>query len=70
MGSTLRTVSWVVLALVEALALLGSLASANLAYRGDFGIASVSIGEVAGGREPVLLGLRGARGTAAAWAAA
>jgi hypothetical protein len=66
----LRTVSWVILAIVGALVLLGSLASASLAYRGDFPIAEVSINEVAAGREPVLLGLRGARGTAAAWAAA
>ena len=70
MGSKLRTVSWVLLALVGVLVLLGSLASANLAYRGDFAIAGVSIGDVAAGREPVLMGLRGARGTAAAWGAA
>ena len=70
MGSKLRTVSWVLLALVGVLVLLGSLGSAGLAYRGDFPIAGVSIGDVAAGREPVLLGLRGARGTAAAWAAA
>jgi hypothetical protein len=70
MGSKLRTVSWVLLALVGVLVMLGSLESANLAYRGDFQIAGVSIGDVAAGREPVLLGLRGARGTAAAWAAA
>lgn len=66
---SLRTVSWVALALVGALVLLGSLASAGLAYRGDFPIAGVSIADVASGREAVLLGLRGARGTAAAWAA-
>jgi hypothetical protein len=65
-----RTVSWVALALVGLLVLLGSLASANLAYRGDFPIAGVSIADIASGREPVLMGLRGARGTAAAWAAA
>jgi hypothetical protein len=70
MGSRLRTVSWVVLAIVGALVALTSLASANLAYRGDFPVGGVSIGEIAGGREGVLLGLRGARGTAAAWAAA
>jgi len=67
---SLRTVSWVVLALVGALVLLGALASAGLAYRGDFPIGGVSIADVASGREAVLLGLRGARGTAAAWAAA
>jgi hypothetical protein len=70
MGSKMRTASWVVLALVGALALLGSLASANLAYRGNYPIAGVSITDVASGREAVLLGLRGVRGTAAAWSAA
>jgi hypothetical protein len=44
--------------------------SANLAYRGDFPVGGVSIGEVAAGRDAVLVGLRGARGTAAAWGAA
>jgi hypothetical protein len=67
---SLRTVSWVLLALVGVLVLLGSLASAGLAYRGDFPIGGVSIADVASGREAVLLGLRGARGTAAAWGAA
>jgi hypothetical protein len=67
--SKLRTASWIVLALVGVLVVLGSLASANLAYRGEFPLGGVSITEIASGREPVLLGLRGARGTAAAWAA-
>ena len=66
----LRTVSWVILAIVGALVLLGSLASAHLAYRGDYPIAGVSVNDVAAGREVVLLGLRGVRGTSAAWAAA
>lgn len=70
MGSKLRTVSWVVLAVVGVLVLLVSLSSANLAYRGDFPLGGTSISEIAGGREAVLLGLRGARGTAAAWGAA
>lgn len=70
MGSKLRTVSWVLLALVGVLVLLGSLASAGLAYRGDFPVGGVSIGEIASGRDAVLVGLRGARGTAAAWGAA
>ena len=56
MGSKLRTVSWVLLALVGVLVLLGSLASASLAYRGDFPIGGVSIAEVASGREAVLAG--------------
>ena len=67
---SLRTVSWVLLALVGAVVLLGSLSSANLAYRGEYPIAGVSITDIASGREVVLLGLRGTRGTAAAWAAA
>jgi hypothetical protein len=70
MGSKLRTVSWVLLAIAGVLVMLLSLASASLAYRGDFPIGGVAIGDVAGGREAVLLGLRGARGTAAAWGAA
>jgi hypothetical protein len=70
MGSKMRTASWVILALVGALVVLGSLASANLAYRGQYPIAGVSITDVASGREAVLLGLRGVRGTAAAWSAA
>jgi hypothetical protein len=66
----MRKVSWILLALVGVLVLLGSLASAHLAYRGEYPIAGVSITEIASGREVVLLGLRGTRGTAAAWAAA
>jgi hypothetical protein len=69
MGSRLRTVSWVLLAIVGVLVAVASLGSATLAYRGDFPIGGVSIGDIAGGREEVLLGLRGARGTAAAWSA-
>jgi hypothetical protein len=69
MSSKLRTVSWVLLALVGVLVLLGSLASANLAYRGQYPIAGVSVTDVASGRDAVLQGLRGVRGTAAAWAA-
>jgi hypothetical protein len=36
--SKLRTVSWVVLAIVGVLVLLFSLQSANLAYRGGFNV--------------------------------
>ena len=67
---SLRTVSWSLLVLVGVLVLLASLVSANLAYRGDYPVGGVSIGEIASGREAVLEGLRGVRGTAAAWAAA
>jgi hypothetical protein len=67
---SLRTVSWSLLVLVGVLVLLTSLISANLAYRGDYPVGGVSIGEIASGREAVLEGLRGVRGTSAAWAAA
>lgn len=70
MGSKLRTASWILLAVFGVLVLLTSLISANLAYRGDYPVGGVSIGEVAAGRDAVLEGLRGTRGTAAAWAAA
>jgi hypothetical protein len=66
----LRKVSWVLLALVGVYVLFVSLVSANLGYRGDYPVGGVSIAEIAAGREPVLLGLRGVRGTAAAWGAA
>jgi hypothetical protein len=66
----LRTVSWVILAIVGVLVLFVSLVSANLAYRGDYPVGGVSIQEIAAGRDAVLLGLRGSRGTAAAWGAA
>jgi hypothetical protein len=70
MGSKLRTASWIMLVVVGVLVLLVSLLSAGLAYRGDFPVGGVSIGEIASGRDAVLVGLRGARGTAAAWGAA
>jgi drug/metabolite transporter superfamily protein YnfA len=68
--SKLRTLSVVLLALVGLLTLVGSFGSAYLAYGGSFPIGGVSITDIAGGRQPVLLGLRGVRGTSAAWAAA
>jgi hypothetical protein len=67
---SLRTVSWVFLAVIGFAVLLLSLVSANLAYRADFPIAGVSLTEVAAGRDAVAQGLRGARGTAAGWGAA
>ena len=67
---SLRSVSWVLIALVGVMVLLVSMISANLAYRGDYPVGGVSIGEIASGRDAVLEGLRGVRGTAAAWAAA
>jgi len=68
--SKLRTVSWVLLAIVSVLTLLVSFTSANLAYNGMYPVGGVNIDEIAQGRPDVLLGLRGVRGTAAAWAAA
>ena len=68
--SKLRTVSWVLLAVIGVLVLLVSCLSTQLAYWGDFQVGGETIQEIASGRDPVLLGLRGARGTAAAWAAA
>jgi hypothetical protein len=70
MSSKLRMVSWVVLTLVGALVLFGALVSANLAYSGMYPVGGVAIDQIAQGREAVLLGLRGTRGTAAGWAAA
>jgi hypothetical protein len=68
----MRTTSWVLLTIVGALTFLVSLLSASLAYRGDYtiGEAGTRIEEVAAGRQPVLEGLRGIRGTSAAYAAA
>jgi hypothetical protein len=68
--SKLRTVSWVLLVLVGAMVLFAAGVSASLAYRGDYTIAGVGLSEVAAGRAAVLTGLRGVRGTGAAWAAA
>ncbi len=70
MGSKLRTASWILLAVVGVGVFLIALTSANLAYRGNYPVGGVSIAEIASGREAVLEGLRGTRGTAAAWAAA
>jgi hypothetical protein len=70
MASKLRTASWVLLAIVGALVLVTSFGSAFLAYRGNYPIAGVPVTEVAAGREAVLTGLRGVRGTSAAWGAA
>jgi hypothetical protein len=68
----MRTASWVLLTIVGALTFLVSLISANLAYRGDYpiGPGGTRIEEVAAGRTEVLEGLRGIRGTSAAYAAA
>jgi hypothetical protein len=66
----MRRASWILLALVGVGVFVIALTSANLAYRGDYPVGGVSIGEIASGRDAVLEGLRGSRGTAAAWGAA
>jgi hypothetical protein len=70
MSSKLRTVSWVLLAIVGVLVLLVACLSAQVAYWGNYQVGGVPIEEIASGQDEVLLGLRGARGTAAAWGAA
>ena len=70
MSSKLRTVSWVLLAIVGVLVLLVSCLSAQLAYWGMYQVGGETIEEIAAGNDDVLLGLRGVRGTAAAWGAA
>ena len=59
MSSKLRTVSWVLLAIVGLLTLLASCASAQLAYWGTFPVGGVEIAEIAGDNNDLLLGLRG-----------
>jgi hypothetical protein len=66
----MRTASWVLLTFVSAATLLISLLSANLGYRGGYQIAGLEVTDVAGGRPEVLTGLRGVRGTSAAYGAA
>ncbi|MGD8895406.1 MAG: hypothetical protein PVJ73_05150 [Acidobacteriota bacterium] len=70
MASKLRTVSWVLLAVLGVLVLLVSGLSAQLAYWGMYPVGGESIDVIASGRDNVLVGLRGVRGTSAAWAAA
>jgi hypothetical protein len=70
MGSKLRTASWVLLTIVGALVLIGSIASTWLGYGGDYPIGGMPVAEVAEGREGILTALRGIRGTSAAFGAA
>jgi hypothetical protein len=66
----MRTVSWVLLALLGAATLVISLLSANVAYRAaDDQIGPVKQSELAAGRADVATALRARRGTAAAYAA-
>jgi hypothetical protein len=66
----LRTVSWVMLAVVGALILAGSVISMLTAYRSDYQIGPASVEAVAAGRPGLATALRGIRGTAAAYAGA
>jgi hypothetical protein len=70
----LKTVSWVVLAVVAALVLLGSVVSTSIAYRGDpaqdvFGAGGPSVKDIAAWRPDVATAVRGRRGTASAYSA-
>jgi hypothetical protein len=69
MGSKLGKASWIVLTVVGALVLLASCVSTYLAYRGDYPIGGVPVGEVAPGRPGLTAALRAIRGTSAAYAA-
>jgi hypothetical protein len=67
----LRTVSWVMLAIVAVLVLVASSGSALLAYSArPYQIGPAWLDQVAAGRAEVATALRGIRGTAAAFAAA
>ena len=71
MGNKLRVVSWVLLTLIGALTLLGSVASVYVAYVADAGqdqIGPMTLSELAEGRNDVETALRARRGTAAAFA--
>ena len=67
----MRTASWVILAIVAALTMLGSIASCNIAYRGagDEQIGSETLSQVTAGNPQRAIALRARRGTAAAYAA-
>jgi hypothetical protein len=67
----MKTASWILLAIVGSLLLLVSFLSASIAYRGGYtiGPGEVKVQDVAAGRADVLEGLRGIRGTSAAYAA-
>jgi hypothetical protein len=69
MGTTLRTASWVLMAVLGVITLLISFASAYLAYAGDYPIGGTAVAEVAAGRPEILTALRGIRGTSAAYGA-
>lgn len=67
----MRTVSWVILAIVGALTMLGSMASCYVAYKGSGDqIGPVSLSQLTSGQPEVATALRARRGTAAAYAGA
>ena len=71
MGSKLRTTSWILLTVLGALVLLGSVVSAGIAYgHTEYPIGTTPLTDVAAGREAVATTLRAVRGTSAAYAAA
>ncbi len=66
----MKTASWIILLLVGTLLLLGSLESANIAYRPHRErIGGVALSELAAGNAHVEAALKARRGTAAAFAA-
>lgn len=69
----MKTASWVLLAVVGALTLMGSLGSLYVAYSGardEFGQGGPTVEDVAAGRDGIATALRARRATAAAFAAA
>jgi hypothetical protein len=70
MSSKLRTTSWILLTVLGALVLLGSVVSAGIAYgHTEYPIGTTPLTDVAAGREAVATALRAVRGTSAAYAA-
>jgi hypothetical protein len=67
MSSKLHKASWVLLLIVGILLAVGSVASAYLAYAGNYPIGGMPVAEVAAGRAGLLTALRAVRGTAAAF---
>jgi len=66
----MRTASWVILALVGALTMLGSMASCYVAYKApDDQIGPVTLSQLTSGQPEAGTALRARRGTAAAYAA-
>jgi hypothetical protein len=67
----MKKTSWIILTIVGALLLLGSMASARLAYStADYGVGPAQVSELTAGRPDAAAALRAQRGTAAAYAAA